>query len=103
MPLQLGIPFAFFIAVVAAVLTEALKVPALQVIVLIAGGVWVYFDAKKLDLERYRTALRYPELACFGTILMWIVVFPWYLAVRYRIKLGLQPLRHPAEEPRDGG
>jgi hypothetical protein len=98
MPLVLAIPFAFLIVVATTILSQALQAPALSVAVLIAGGVWVYFDAKKLDLERYRTALRYPELACFGTILLWIFVFPWYLSVRHRIVHGQMPLRDPPPE-----
>lgn len=80
-------------------LSQALEAPVLQIVVLIAGGVWVYFDAKKVGLERYRTALRYPELACFGTILLWIVFLPWYLSVRNKITKGEMPLREtPAGE-----
>ena len=99
MPLHFGLPVAFLIAVVTAALSQALEAPALQIVVLIAGGLWVYFDARKVGLERYRTALRWPELACFGTILMWIVVLPWYLSVRHRIIKGEMPLREaPAKE-----
>ncbi len=98
MPLPIAIPFALLIVFATTILSQALQAPVLSAAVLIAGGLWVYFDAQRLDLERYRTALRYPELACFGTILLWIIVFPWYLSARHKIIHGQMPLRDPPPE-----
>ena len=72
------------------VLTDVAALPALMVI---GTALWVYFDAKRLGLSRYRTGLINPEIATIGCFAMWILVFPWYLSARRRIGLGLLPLK----------
>jgi hypothetical protein len=43
--------------------------------VVIASSVWVYYDARQNNIPK---ALRWS----LGSLLLWIVVFPWYLARR---------------------
>lgn len=71
----------------------ALDAPALPAFVVIGTALWVYFDAKKLGLSRYRTGLISPEVATIGCFLIWIAAFPWYLSTRRRILAGEQPLK----------
>jgi hypothetical protein len=98
MPLVLAIPFALMLLVVASALSVAIDAPVLPALVVIGTALWVYFDAKKLDLARYRTGLMNPEVTTIGCFLMWIVAFPWYLSTRHRIVRGQMPLRHPPPE-----
>ena len=64
--------------------------PALLVIV---TAVWVAFDASTHKLAQYEQSLGSPTTACLGALVLWIVVFPWYLAVRSRIRAGVQPVK----------
>jgi len=95
MPLALAIPFALMLLVVASALSAVVEAPALPALVVIGTALWVYFDAKKLGLARYRTGLLNPEVTTIGCFMMWIVAFPWYLSVRHKIKNGQMPLRTP--------
>ncbi|HET7228890.1 MAG TPA: hypothetical protein VFJ16_02680 [Longimicrobium sp.] len=95
MPLLLAIPFSILLIMLAGSLSVAIEAPALPALVVIATALWVYFDAKKLDLARYRTGLINPEVVTIGCFLMWIVAFPWYLSARHKIKLGQMPLKNP--------
>lgn len=95
MPLVLAIPFALLLLVVASALSVAIEAPVLPALVVIGSALWVYFDAKKLGLARYRTGLLNPEVTTIGCFLMWIVAFPWYLSVREKIVKGEMPLRTP--------
>lgn len=71
----------------------ALEAPALPAFVVIGTALWVFFDAKKLGLSRYRTGLVSAEVATIGCFLVWIIAFPWYLSTRRRILAGEQPLK----------
>ncbi|HEX8830838.1 MAG TPA: hypothetical protein VF705_06720 [Longimicrobium sp.] len=95
MPLPLAIPFAVLLMMLSASLSVAVEVPALPAFMVIGTALWVYFDAKKLDLGRYRTGLINPEVVTIGCFLMWIIAFPWYLSARHRITRGQMPLKNP--------
>jgi|GEM_PF-1183699 len=99
MPLVLAVPFALVLLIYASVMAVRLEAPALPALVVIGTALWVYFDAKKLGLARYRTGLLNPEVTTIGCFMMWIVAFPWYLSVRHKIKNGQMPLRNPPREP----
>lgn len=102
MPLLFAIPFAVLLIVVATALAQPLQAPVLPTFVVIGTAIWVYFDAKKHDLERYRTGLIAPEVVAIGCILLYIVAFPWYLSTRHKIRNGQMPLKNPndGEGPR---
>jgi hypothetical protein len=99
MPLVLAIPFAFLLILFVSALSVAIEAPALPAFLIIGTALWVYFDAKKLDLARYRTGLMNPEVTTIGCFLMWIIAFPWYLSARHRIVHGQMPLRNPPDSP----
>ena len=64
--------------------------------VVIGTALWVAYDSRALDLRRYKSGLAYgPIILFFAVILLWIVVFPWYLIVRYRITSGRAELKGP--------
>jgi hypothetical protein len=98
MPFLLALPFSLGLVLVASWLTTTLNAPIAAFLV-IGTALWVYFDARRLDLARYRTGLMNPEVVTIGCFLMWIVAFPWYLHTRHRIGLGVQPLKEPPQQP----
>lgn len=50
---------------------------------------WVAFDSRRIRIRDYHTSLAYgPGILFLLTLCVWIVVFPWYLAVRDLIKSG---------------
>lgn len=51
-----------------------------------------------MQLRRYKSGISYGPVVLFiGCALLWIVGFPWYLAMRYKIKHGTAALK---EEPK---
>ena len=62
-------------------------------IMVLGTSIWVALDASKHKLAEYQSGLGGPVRACLGSVLLWIIVFPWYLAVRSRIRAGVQPVK----------
>jgi hypothetical protein len=59
-------------------------------------ALWAAVDSTKIGLKRYKSGLSYGPVVLFiGIALLWVVVFPWYLIVRDRVKRGVQPLNQP--------
>jgi len=63
------------------------------ILLVLVTSIWAGLDASKHQLGLYQNGLGGPLAACFGSLLIWIVVFPWYLAIRSRIRAGVQPIR----------
>jgi hypothetical protein len=94
MPLIAALPFSLGLVFLSSWLTATTGAP-LAAFMVIGTSLWVYFDAKRIGLSRYRSGLVNPEVVTIGCFLMWIVAFPWYLNTRHRILLGIQPLKDP--------
>lgn len=78
-----------------AALFEANGVPALLPVVLFSS-VWAYRDADRLDAERYEGWMGRPSIqVAIRVLLLWIIAFPAYLALRQRILRG-QAERRPS-------
>ncbi|MFL5540298.1 MAG: hypothetical protein ACJ8J0_15010 [Longimicrobiaceae bacterium] len=95
MTFPVALLFSVALTLVSSFLSVAVEVPALPAFMVIGTALWVYFDAKRLGLSRYRTGLINPEVATIGCFGMWIIAFPWYLSTRRRILQGVQPLKEP--------
>ena len=95
MTLPAAFLFSLALMVASGYLSVATGIAALPAFVVIGTALWVYFDAKRLGLSRYRTGLINPEVATIGCFGMWILAFPWYLSTRHRILQGVQPLKEP--------
>jgi hypothetical protein len=93
MPLPQAIIFSIALTLFSGYLSAAAEIPALPALMVIGTALWVYFDAKRLGLSRYRTGLLNPEVATIGCLGLWIIAFPWYLSARHKIRLGLLPLK----------
>jgi hypothetical protein len=62
----------------------------------VISSLWVAIDSSKLQLKKYKTGIAYPPVILFIAVcLVWVIGFPWYLSVRYKIKNGLLPLKEP--------
>ena len=60
-------------------------------------ALWAAIDSRKLQLKRYKSGISYgPVVLFFACALLWIVGFPWYLAMRYKIKTGTAVLKEGA-------
>jgi len=63
-------------------------------LMVILSGVWIYNNAKKLEIQKYKSNLSMSPLAyTIWTVLLWPIFFPAYLGFRWRIKNGKQPLK----------
>jgi hypothetical protein len=57
-------------------------------------ALWAAIDSSKLQLKRYKSGISYGPVVLFIAIaFLWIVGFPWYLAMRYKIKTGTAILK----------
>jgi hypothetical protein len=64
---------------------------------ILGSAAWVAWDSSKIHLTQYQSGISLrPPLLFFGIALLWIVGFPWYLAVRHRIKTGTALRKQPA-------
>jgi len=68
--------------------------PLGPVILVLCTSIWVAVDASTHKLQQYKNGLGGPGGACVGSLLLWIIAFPWYLAIRSRIRAGAQPVKH---------
>src|ERR1700752_4129313 len=63
-------------------------------VVVPAGALWAAIDSSKTQLRRYKSPISAGPVVLFiGCAFLWIVVFPWYLAMRYKIKTGTAVLK----------
>jgi hypothetical protein len=66
----------------------------LTLIMVPGTSLWAAIDSSKIQLKRYKSGISYgPVVLFFACALLWIVGFPWYLAMRYKIKTGTAILR----------
>ncbi len=57
-------------------------------------SLWAALDSSKIQLKRYKSGISYGPLVLFvACALLWIVGFPWYLIMRYKIKTGTAVLK----------
>ncbi len=62
-------------------------------IVVVLTTIWVYTDAVKIDLKKYKSNFGGPGSAAFFVFIIWIIAFPLYISTRQKIKEGKTPLR----------
>jgi hypothetical protein len=94
MHLKVGLPFTAVIVVVMSLVNLAVGFP-LSWVVYLSSAIWVGVDSKKISLVKYKSGISYsPFFLIPGVSLLFVVAFPWYLHVRYKIRKGLA---EPAE------
>ena len=68
-------------------------------IMVLSTALWVAIDSSKLQLKRYKSGISSGPVALFfACALLWIIGFPWYLAMRYKIKTGTAVLKEGATD-----
>ena len=66
-------------------------------IMVLGTSLWATIDSSKIQLKRYKSGISHgPVLLFVGCALLWIVGFPWYLIMRYKIKTGTATLKDSA-------
>jgi hypothetical protein len=66
-------------------------------IMVLGTSLWAALDSSKIQLKRYKSGISYGPLVLFvACALLWIVGFPWYLIMRYKIKTGTAVLKDAA-------
>jgi len=84
----------FFLASLAAIVLSMFVLGALgPFLVVLLTSIWAAADASTHRVGQYQQSLGGPASVFFGSLLLWIAVFPWYLAIRSRIRAGVQPVR----------
>jgi len=69
----------------------------LLVFVIWGTAIWAAIDSSKIQLKRYKSGIAYgPVILFIGFLLLWVVAFPWYLAMRYKINTGTAILKDGA-------
>ena len=82
---------SLLLAIVASLLPQFTGVSNVWLLIL-GTAAWAAWDSTKIQIRDYKTTLSsHPVVLFFGIVLLWIVFFPWYLAVRYHITHGTQP------------
>jgi hypothetical protein len=57
-------------------------------------SLWAAIDSSKIGLRRYKSGISYGPVVLFiACAFLWIVGFPWYLAMCYKIKTGTAVLK----------
>jgi len=73
----------------------------LYIPMIVGTSVWAGIDSARLRLRRYQSGISYgPVVLGILCSMVWIVGFPWYLAMRHKIIAGTARLR-PEFEPWD--
>jgi len=84
----------YFLAAFAVIVLFMLTVGGFGVFLLVViSSIWAASDATTHKLARYQQNLGGPGTVGVGCLLLWIAVFPWYLAVRSRIRAGVLPVK----------
>lgn len=69
-------------------------------IMVLGTSLWAALDSSKIQLKRYQSGISYAPVVLFlACALLWIVGFPWYLVMRYKIKTGAAVLKESVNAP----
>ena len=75
----------------------------LFMLLVVGTSVWAGVDSAGIYLKKYQSGISYgPVPLALLCSVFWIVAFPWYLSMRYKIRTGTARLR-PEFEPWDMG
>ena len=57
-------------------------------------ALWAAIDSSKIRLRLYKSGIAcHPAVLFLGIACLWIIGFPWYLSMRYKIKTGTAVLK----------
>src|SRR5215472_3581273 len=88
------IAILFTLCLLAVILLASFLIPFGGWLITLSTALWAAIDSKKLQLKHYKSGISYgPTALFFGIALLWVVGFPWYLVMRYKIKTGTAVLK----------
>ena len=103
MPLWKAILVSVGAVVVLGVLLPEEVADPIGLLLLLVSSVWVYRDAKKIQTYKYVSLLgTSPWVLAIFTFLLWILVFPGYLYLKYRIEHNMVALKKAYQTGGDG-
>jgi hypothetical protein len=89
----LAILFAIGLVVISVVITAVTHYNVVLIMIL-GTSIWAADDSKKIGLKKYKSGISYGPVVLFIAVAMfWIVGFPWYLAMKHKIKNGTAVLK----------
>ena len=84
----------YFLAAAVGILLSIITLGSLGTfVVVVMTSIWAAADSSTHKIARYEQRLGGPGAVFLGSLLLWIAVFPWYLAIRSRIRAGIQPIK----------
>jgi hypothetical protein len=90
----IAILFTIGLLVACGVISALTHFPYFGWIMVLGTALWVAIDSSKIQLKRYKSGISYGPVVLFiACAMVWIVGFPWYLAMRYKIKTGTAILK----------
>jgi lysylphosphatidylglycerol synthetase-like protein (DUF2156 family) len=96
----LSIIFSLGLVVLSVILSEMLKFNVVTLMIF-TTALWAAWDSSKIHLKKYRSGISFGPLLIFIChIGLWIIAFPWYLTMKYKIKNGLALLKEEGEKQR---
>jgi len=88
-----AILFTFALLILNGIISAAMNFSLTWPMVL-GTSIWVAVDSSQIQLIRYKSGISHSPIVLFiACALLWIVGFPWYLSVRYKIKNGTAILK----------
>ena len=69
-------------------------------IMVLGTALWAAIDSSKIQFKKYKSSITTvgPVILFFGIVVLWIVFFPWYLSMRYKIKTGTAILKEEVKK-----
>ena len=87
--LGLSIMITFGILIGAIIINAVTHTMFIPFLLLIGCAIWAAIDSSNLEIRKYYSGfISAPWAVCVGMFMLWIVVFPWYLTHRSKIKSG---------------
>jgi hypothetical protein len=58
-------------------------------LMVLSTSLWLAYDSSRIQLTRYKSGISYSPVVLFiACALLWVIGFPWYLAMRHNIATG---------------
>ena len=100
---QFGLPLSLLLLCITIIISNYVGINLGWFLIFISA-LWVALDSKKIGLKNYKSGLSYgPVVLFFSLAGVWIVGFPWYLHVRYKILNNLAELKQSECSSNDDG
>jgi len=81
--------------VLASYIENVLNIGCIVSILMVIGtSIWMAIDSKNIELKKYKSFISMGPVSVFLCgVIFWVITFPCYLAVRFKIKDGKSVLK----------